>query len=77
MNDRYVPQSPADELVIIQPVYQYRPDKMAYDLYNDGRLWWVFSKRNPDLLADPYFDFISGLSIYIPKASALRQSLGF
>jgi hypothetical protein len=49
---------------------------LAYDLYADSRLWWVFAQRNPNRLKDPYFDFVAGVGIYIPKADFLKQLLG-
>jgi hypothetical protein len=36
----------------------------------------VFAERNPNRLKDPYFDFVTGLGIYIPKAEMLNQVLG-
>lgn len=60
----------------ITPTYNLRPDLLANDLYNDGNLWWVFAQRNPNTLKDPLFDFVTGVSIYIPKQTALQASLG-
>lgn len=74
---RYIPNQPSDVLYQLPMVYQYRPDLLAYDLYGDSRLWWVFAARNPNKLGyDPYFDFVTGLEIYIPKMDSLRQVLG-
>jgi hypothetical protein len=39
-------------------------------------LWWVFAQRNPNRLKDPYFDFVAGVGIYLPKADFLKQLLG-
>jgi hypothetical protein len=71
-----IPMEPSDIYWQITPVYQYRPDLLAYDLYNDSRLWWVFAQRNPNQLKDPYWDFVTGISIYIPKLSMLTEVLG-
>jgi Base plate wedge protein 53 len=74
---RSIPSLTSDVYYIIPPVYQYRPDMLANDLYSDPRLWWVFAQRNPNRLGqDPYFNFVAGLGIYVPKASTLKQSLG-
>jgi hypothetical protein len=51
-------------------------DLLAFDLYSDSRLWWVFAQRNPNSLPDPFFDFVVGVGIYIPKLSTLTQVLG-
>ncbi len=74
---RNIPISASDKLVTISPVYNNRPDLMAHDLYGDSRLFWVFAMRNPNALsADPLGNFITGLSIYIPDANSLLQTLG-
>ena len=57
-------------------VYQYRPDLLAYDLYGDASLWWVFAARNPNTIQDPVFDFLPGAVIYIPKKETLVATLG-
>lgn len=58
-------------------VYEHRPDLLAYDLYGDPRLWWVFAQRNPNKLSkDPYFDFVAGIKIYIPTMDTLKAALG-
>jgi hypothetical protein len=71
-----IPMVPSDIYFEITTVYQYRPDMLAYDLYGDSRLWWVFAQRNPNRLKDPYFDFVAGVGIYIPKLELLKQVLG-
>jgi hypothetical protein len=65
-----------DVLYTIGPQYQYRPDLLAYDLYGDATLWWVFVQRNLDVLEDPVFDFVIGKQIYLPKNSSLSTVLG-
>ena len=49
---------------------------MAYDLYDDQNLWWVFAQRNMDIIKDPIYDIEAGLKIYIPKAANLKRFLG-
>lgn len=71
-----VSKLPDDVYWEITPVYNTRPDLLAYDLYNDSRLWWVFANRNPNVLKDPLFDFVSGLKIYLPKLDTLQRELG-
>lgn len=77
MINRPIPSDPTDVYYEIPSVYNLRPDLLAYDLYNDGKLWWVFSQRNPNTLKDPLFDFVTGVSIYIPKLTVLKQALQF
>lgn len=76
MSNRPIPMQPSDIYWEITQVYQYRPDLLAYDLYSDSRLWWVFASRNPNRLKDPYFDFTAGTGIYLPKMDMLKQVLG-
>jgi len=76
MVNRQIPMQPSDILWTIVPVYEYRPDLLAYDLYTDSRLWWVFASRNPNRLKDPYFDFVAGVQIYLPTLTVLKQVLG-
>jgi len=76
MVNRPIPSYASDVYWVITPVYEYRPDLLAYDLYSDSRLWWVFSQRNPNRLKDPYFDFTTGTQIYIPQLSTLKTALG-
>jgi hypothetical protein len=73
---RAVPAEPDDFLYVIEPQYNYRPDLLAYDIYGSDRLWWVFIKRNMDVLNDPIFDFVAGVAIYLPKKSRLLSALG-
>jgi hypothetical protein len=65
-----------DFLYTLEPQYTYRPDLLAYDLYGDQNLWWVFMQRNLDVIQDPILDFVPGAQIYIPKGSSLKVVLG-
>jgi alpha-L-fucosidase len=76
MVNRNIPSLASDVQYTIETVYEYRPDLLAYDLYSDPKLWWVFAQRNPNRLKDPYFDFVTGVKIYIPKIETLRGALG-
>ena len=76
MINRRIPMLASDLYWTITPPYEYRPDLLAYDLYKDSRLWWVFAQRNPYTLKDPLFDFIPGVKIYIPKVDIIKDVLG-
>jgi hypothetical protein len=56
---------------------QYRSDLLAFDLYQDAGLWWVFYQRNPNTLTAPPWDFEAGVEIFIPAITTLRTNLGF
>ena len=73
---RPVPASSSDTVYVIDPKYDLRPDLLAYDLYGNANLWWVFAERNPNTLKDPVGNFRSGITINLPDASALIAALG-
>ena len=77
MVNRPIPKESDDTLWIITQTYQYRPDMLAFDLYGDAGLWWVFYQRNPNTLVAPPLDFAANTRIYLPKISTLRSTLGF
>ena len=76
MTPRIVVKNAADTIYIIDAVYTRRPDHLAFDLYGDSGLWWVFAARNPDIIQDPVFDFVAGTTIYVPSKKSLDSSLG-
>jgi hypothetical protein len=73
---RQVAAETTDYLYTIEIQYTHRPDLLAFDLYGDSSLWWVFTQRNLDVIQDPIFDFEPGTQIYIPQLSKLKISLG-
>jgi len=73
---RPVPAEQDDYLYTIENQYNRRPDLLAYDLYGDSKLWWVFVQRNMETIKDPIYDFVVGTKIYIPKESNLKRYLG-
>lgn len=73
---RTIPRMADDILFTITPTYQYRPDNLAFDLYGDATLWWVFAMRNKNAIIDPIWDFKAGASIYLPKKSTIQTVLG-
>jgi hypothetical protein len=73
---RPVPAESDDFRYVIENQYTHRPDLLAYDLYGDAKLWWVFVQRNMDIIKDPIYDFQPGTVIFIPKKSNLQNYLG-
>lgn len=73
---RNIPAETDDILFEITPGYQYRPDLLAYDLYDDVGLWWVFAVRNKSVIKDPVYDIVAGVKIYLPKITTIRNALG-
>lgn len=74
---RNIRQSIDDELITIPSEYEHRPDLMAYKLYENSNLWWVFSVINPNIIKDPIWDFKSGLSIYVPTRQRMQNVMGY
>jgi hypothetical protein len=66
----------SDTTIVINQTYRFRPDLLAYDIYGDSRLWWVFAQRNPDVLINPLLDFDVGKTIRIPTIETLKDALG-
>ena len=72
-----MPKNPDDIMFEINKTYENRPDLLAFDLYDNSTLWWVFYQRNPNTLQKPPLDFSAGTQIYLPKITTLRSALGF
>jgi len=77
MVNRPIPKENDDLTFTINLTYQYRPDLLAFDLYSNAGLWWVFYQRNPNTLQAPPLDFVVGTLIYLPKMTTLKTALGF
>ena len=76
MVNRPIPKEDDDLTFVINTTYQYRPDMLAYDLYQNAALWWVFYQRNPNTLTAPPLDFVVGVQIFLPKMPTLKSVLG-
>lgn len=76
LNIRSVPAENDDYLYTIENQYENRPDLLAYDIYGNAKLWWIFVQRNMNVLKDPIYDFRPGVKIYLPKKSNLQKYLG-
>ena len=72
---RNIPNVASDVEYEILVQHEYRPDLLAYDLYGDAKLWWVFAVRNKDKIKDPVYDLYAGQRIKLPQLETLR-SLG-
>ena len=77
MVNRPIPKAADDILFTINLTFQYRPDLLAFDLYGDAGLWWVFYQRNPNTLTKPPLDFAVGVQIFLPRIATLQTVLGF
>ena len=76
LNPKPVPATAGDQILTINQTYQYRPDLLAYDLYDNASLWWVFASRNPNTIKDPVWDMKAGVQIFLPEKTKLFNDLG-
>ena len=72
---RTIPTSDADFKYVIENQYRHRPDLLAFDLYQDAKLWWVFAQRNRSILKDPIYDFSPGTTIFCPARANIDAAL--
>tara|TARA_B100000214_G_C23799634_1_gene549737 strand:- start:256 stop:558 length:303 start_codon:yes stop_codon:yes gene_type:complete len=73
---RPIPAEADDTVYTIEEQYTHRPDLLAFDLYENKDLWWVFAQRNMDVIKDPVYDMEAGTKIFVPKGPSLRKFLG-
>ena len=71
-----IPKLASDTLFTVNQTYQYRPDLLAFDLYGDANLWWVFAIRNPNTIKDSIFDLKVGVKIFLPRKDTLTGIFG-
>jgi hypothetical protein len=71
-----IPAQDNDIQFTITSLYMHRPDLLAYDVYQDSQLWWVFAARNKDVIKDSIYDFVPGQIIYLPKLTTIKSALG-
>ena len=76
INFRDIPKESDDVLFELTATYELRPDLLAYDLYGDHQLWWVFAIRNRSIIKDPVFDMVAGVKIFLPKANTQNRVVG-
>ena len=70
-----IPTSDDDFKYVIENQYRHRPDLLAFDLYQDAKLWWVFAQRNRSILKDPIYDFSPGTTIFCPAKANINAAL--
>lgn len=73
--DRSIPAQDTDTQIVVEPKYEHRPDLLAYDLYGSPAYWWVFMRRNLDVIRDPIWDMKAGITITVPAKEALAKIL--
>jgi hypothetical protein len=74
--DRPVPPDSTDVLMELDAKYIYRPDLFSYDRYQTPAYYWVFMRRNLDIIREVNWDFLPGIQLFVPTLSRLRD-LGY
>lgn len=74
--DRGLIRDGTDQAITLDSRYALRPDLLSYDLYGIVDYRWTFMMLNPDLIKDPIYDFVTGLTIYVATLDRLRSALG-
>lgn len=68
-----IPPADSDVNYIIPNKYAEQPWRLAYELYGNERLYYIFSLLNPNELADPIYDFTAGKTIRIPSVQRMQS----
>lgn len=76
MNYRPIAATSDDVVYTIENQYKHRPDLLAFDMYGDPKLWWVFTMRNRSVIKDPIYDFEPGVQIFCPKKENVNATVG-
>jgi hypothetical protein len=71
-----IPSYASDVSYTLTGRYTHRPDLLAYDIYGNSKLWWVFAVRNKDVIRDSIFDFVPGKTISIPTKIVIDRAIG-
>lgn len=71
-----IPAYADDVQFLVTNTYAHRPDLLAYEIYGDVGLWWVFAVRNKEIIKDSIYDMVAGQVIYIPKLSTIKRAMG-
>jgi hypothetical protein len=67
--------SNTDTIITVSARYNRRPDLLSNDIYGTPGYWWVFAVRNPNIIKDPIFDMVTGITIYAPDKSNIPNGL--
>jgi hypothetical protein len=65
--------SASDNFVVLDSRYNNRPDLLSYDLYGTPMFWWVFAMVNPDIIRDPIWDCVAGITLRVPDPQSLQN----
>lgn len=72
-NPILIPFDDSDLIITVEKKYNQHPGKLAYDLYGNERLGWIFSYFNRKKIQDPIFDLVDGITIRVPTKERLNN----
>lgn len=49
LEPRRIGTDPSDELISVEPRYEYRPDLLSHALYGTPDYWWIFMTHNMNI----------------------------
>jgi hypothetical protein len=64
-----------DDFIIVEKRHEFRPYVLAYDLYDNDKLWWTFVILNKDILIDPIRDMREGVILRVAKAERILDEI--
>lgn len=73
MKDIYIPASSTDSIHTIEAGEEYRPDVVAYNIYNNSLLGWVILAANN---MKSIFEFKAGIMIRVPSIDSIYSNGG-
>lgn len=76
LNLRDIEPDVSDQIIYLDSKYKNDPYRLAYDLYGNDKLWWIFMLVNKDTIIDPINDFKAGMVIRLPTAERVSTTLG-
>lgn len=65
----------SDQQIVLDSRFKNRPDKLAYELYGQSSLWYLFYLVNNNI-SDPIFDMVPGNKIYVPLPQRVADFFG-
>lgn len=64
------------DYVQVPPECDNRIDLFSYQQYKTSRLWWIVAMANADIIADPIWDFRSGMTVFVPRNQLIGENFG-
>lgn len=73
---RQITAHESDQLITLSAKHEHKPEVLSQELYGSPEYYWVFMCRNMNIIRDPIWDFIPGITIAAPSMAHLKSILG-